>query len=244
MTAAIRLDKLLVERGLAGSRHRAELLIKEQLVSVEGKVIDRSGKKFDPDVAINVSEGGLQWVSRGALKLEAAFETWPNDITDALCLDVGASTGGFTEVLLDRGVKKVFAVDTGHGQLAESLRDHHKVINLERTNIRYLEAFPVPMDVVVIDVSFISIQHVLEALPNFVKAGTLIYALVKPQFEVGRDNVGKKGIVRNEALYPKVLETVANCATSKGFKVIGHIPSPIKGGDGNTEFLMHLIYPS
>ena len=241
-TTAVRLDKLLVDRGLAGSRHRAELLIRERLVTVNGAVVERTGKKFDPEVDIALTGTGLQWVSRGALKLVAALEQWPKDLTDLPCLDIGASTGGFTEVMLDRGAKHVYAVDTGHSQLASHLAEDKRVTNLEKTNIRHLETLPERVSFTVIDVSFISLTYVLPTLPRFLSPEAVVYALVKPQFEVGRANLTKKGIVRSEKLYDGVLDTIRSTAKEHDLKYYGHIPSPIKGGDGNTEFLIHLQY--
>jgi 23S rRNA (cytidine1920-2'-O)/16S rRNA (cytidine1409-2'-O)-methyltransferase len=242
MTELHRLDQWLVALQMVSSRQRAEVLIKEGGVAVNGQVVKRPGKKFDETADISLLKDPMRWVSRGALKLIAAldrFEVYPRG---KRCLDVGASTGGFTEVLLSRDASFVVALDTGSGQLAESLRVHPRVRNLENVNIRHADTDSVgqKVDLVVIDVSFISLRLVLPEVKKFMTPNAEVVALVKPQFEVGKDQIGKNGIVRNVTAREQALIDIRRTAESLGFHVAGQIDSPITGGDGNHEYLIHL----
>jgi 23S rRNA (cytidine1920-2'-O)/16S rRNA (cytidine1409-2'-O)-methyltransferase len=236
-----RLDKLLLSRGLVSSRVRAERMIREIGVKVNGKLINKTGKKFPIDCTIEIIEEEIPWVSRGALKLIAALERWKPEINGTY-LDIGASTGGFTEVLLKNGAQKVYCVDVGTKQLHENLKNDPKVINLEKTHVRELSSRLIkdPIDGCVIDVSFISLEKIFPFIHGFLKEGALVIALVKPQFEVGKENVGKGGIVKNKQLYKTVLEDVKRNAKLNNLLYRDHIESPILGGDGNREFLMLL----
>lgn len=235
-----RLDKLLIQRGLVSTRVRAERMIRETGVLVNGKLINKTGKRFPVDSVIEVLEEEVPWVSRGALKLIAAIEKWQPELQDKTLIDLGASTGGFTEVLLSHDVAKVFCVDVGKDQLHPRIRENKKVVNLEKTHVRELNTNLIkePVDGVVIDVSFISLTKVLPFLHPLVKPEGFIIALVKPQFEVGKENVGKGGIVKDKSLYPKVIQSIKENASLNNFQYIDHIESPILGGDGNMEFLM------
>jgi 23S rRNA (cytidine1920-2'-O)/16S rRNA (cytidine1409-2'-O)-methyltransferase len=236
-----RLDKLLIERGLVSTRVRAEKIIRESGVLVNGKLISKTGKKVPSDAVIELLEEEIPWVSRGALKLLSALEEWPLQIEGMTFIDLGASTGGFSEVLLSKGATKVFCVDVGKGQLHPTLKDNPKIVNLEKTHVRELNRNLIPenVDGIVIDVSFISLTKVLPFLHPLVKPGGKMIALVKPQFEVGKENVGKGGIVKNQLLYQKVISDLKQSAALNNFTYISHIDSPILGGDGNREFLMY-----
>lgn len=236
-----RIDKLLLSRGLVSSRVRAERMIREVGVKVNGKLINKTGKKFPIDCTIEIIEEEIPWVSRGALKLISALEKWKPEINGTY-LDIGASTGGFTEVLLQNGAQKVYCVDVGTKQLHEKLKNDPNVINLEKTHVRELTARLIkdPIDGCVIDVSFISLEKIFPFIHGFLKEGAFVIALVKPQFEVGKENVGKGGIVKNKQLYQVVLEDVKRKAKLNNLVYCDHIESPILGGDGNREFLMHL----
>lgn len=237
-----RIDKILLQRGLVSTRVRAEQLIQEVGVQVNGKLITKPGKKFPLDVEIQMLEEELPWVSRGALKLVKAIETWNIDFTQKTVLDVGASTGGFTEVALQHGAQKVFCVDVGSGQLHPRIAERSEVVNLQKTHVRELtnRLITDPIDVCVIDVAFISLEKIFPFIHAFLKPGAKVTALVKPQFEVGKENVGKGGIVKNKTLYPQVIESVQQAAKLNQLTYISHTESPILGGDGNMEFLMLL----
>ncbi len=237
-----RIDKILLQRGLVSTRVRAEQLIQEVGVQVNGKLITKPGKKFPLDVEIQLLEEELPWVSRGALKLVKAIETWNIDFTQKTVLDVGASTGGFTEVALQHGAQKVFCVDVGSGQLHPRIAERSEVVNLQKTHVRELtnRLITDPIDVCVIDVAFISLEKIFPFIHAFLKPGAKVMALVKPQFEVGKENVGKGGIVKNKTLYPQVIESVQQAAKLNQLTYISHTESPILGGDGNMEFLMLL----
>jgi 23S rRNA (cytidine1920-2'-O)/16S rRNA (cytidine1409-2'-O)-methyltransferase len=237
-----RIDKILLQRGLVSTRVRAEQLIQEVGVQVNGKLITKPGKKFPLDVEIQMLEEELPWVSRGALKLVKAIETWNIDFSHKTVLDVGASTGGFTEVALQNGAQKVFCVDVGSGQLHPRIAERSEVVNLQKTHVRELTSRLItdPIDVCVIDVAFISLEKIFPFIHAFLKPGAKVMALVKPQFEVGKENVGKGGIVKNKTLYPQVIEAVKQAATLNQLAYISHTESPILGGDGNMEFLMLL----
>ena len=237
-----RLDKILVNRGLISTRVRAEKMIEETGVKVNGKLITKPGKKFMSDVAIELIEEEIPWVSRGALKLIKALDHWNIDVTNKIAIDLGASTGGFTEVLLSKGIQKVFSVDVGTDQLHAKIKENEKVIDLQKTHVRELTNHLITdvVDIVVIDVSFISLEKVFPFLHPFLSNNTTIVALVKPQFEVGKENISKGGIVKNQKLYPQVIENVKNYALRSNLTYQDHIESPLLGGDGNREFLMWL----
>ena len=238
-----RLDKLLIQRNLVSSRTRAEEIIRTHGVLVDGKLINKTGKKIPVDCEIKMIEEEIPWVSRGALKLVGALEEWNPNIKGKTFMDIGASTGGFTEVLLENGAKKVYCVDVGLDQLHEKINQRKEVVNLEKTHVRELNSRIIdePIDGCVIDVSFISLKKVLPFIHSFLKEGAFVIALVKPQFEVGKDNVGKGGIVKNKSLYPLVIKEVAAEAKKNNLSKVGTIESPVLGGDGNMEFLMYLI---
>ncbi len=236
-----RLDQHLVDVGLAETRTRAQGLIMAGLVDVAGKKVDKAGTRINPELAVVVRGQEHPWVSRGGLKLMHGLESFavnPNGLT---CLDVGASTGGFTDVLLTEGAARVYAVDVGYGQLAHKLRVDPRVVVLERTNARHLtvEQIPEPIDLLVCDASFINLRTVLSTAVGLVKAGGGLIALIKPQFEAGRDNVGKGGVVRDPAVHQSVCDAVSDWLGSlPDWTVMGIVPSPIKGPEGNLEFLM------
>lgn len=237
-----RLDKIIMDRGLVSTRVRCEKIIKESGVLVDGKLISKPGKRFPIDIKIELLADEIPWVSRGALKLEKARATWNLDFQNKIILDIGASTGGFTEVALVNGAKKVFCVDVGVNQLAEKIKANPKVINLEKTHVRLLSTQLIPelVDMIVIDVSFISLEKIFPFIHPFIKKDGKVVALVKPQFEVGRNGIGKNGIVKRQELYSKVLVTVKEVALENFLRKIDVIDSPILGGDGNKEFLMLL----
>lgn len=238
-----RLDKILIQRGLISTRVRAEKMILETGVKVAGKLINKPGKKFPIDIDIEMLAEEIPWVSRGAFKLLQALETWKIDVTDLTAIDLGASTGGFTEVLLSKGIEKVFCVDVGTNQLHPSIKSNPKVVDISKTHIRELTKHHVPtlVDLVVIDVSFISLEKVIPFIHPFLKEGGQLITLVKPQFEVGKENISKGGIVKNQQLYPTVLENIKKVGELCNLVYQGQIDSPILGGDGNKEFLMWLI---
>ena len=237
-----RLDKILLQRGLVSSRVRAEQIIREVGVRVNGKLINKTGKKIPVDAVIELMAEELPWVSRGALKLLEALEKWNPTIKDGVFMDIGASTGGFTEVLLSKGAQRVYCVDVGKDQLHPKLKGHTQVVNLEKTHVRELthRLIPEPIDGCVIDVSFISLEKIFPFIHAFLKENAFIIALVKPQFEVGKDNISKGGIVKNKSLYPEVIQRIIESAKMNNLIYVEHIDSPILGGDGNQEFLMLL----
>ena len=244
----IRLDALLMERGLAVSRERARALILAGQVRVDGQVISKAGSpvKADADVALLTPDH--PFVSRGGLKLDHALDTFGVDASNRTALDIGASTGGFTDVLLRRGAARVVALDVGHGQLDWRLRNDPRVVVLERVNARALTPDALPdgiraFDIVTIDVSFISLRLILPQVPPLLVAGADVIALVKPQFEAGRDEVGKGGIVRDDAVRARVVEDVAGVAVALGLTRAGVSASPITGMEGNQEYLLHLKWP-
>ncbi|MFC1571133.1 TlyA family RNA methyltransferase [Candidatus Margulisiibacteriota bacterium] len=239
-----RLDQILVEKELFESRTRAQAVIMAGQVFVAGKKIDKAGTQIDPTLAIEIKGQDMPYVSRGGLKLERALKDFNVDVRDRVCLDIGASTGGFTDCLLQHGAEKVFAVDVGYGQLAWKLRQDPRVIVIERTNARYLTLDKlnntVP-SVVVIDVSFISLSKILPAVHNLLSDKAEVIALIKPQFEAKREQVGKGGIVKDEKVHKEVVDKVKAEAKVLGFRFKGLISSPITGADGNVEFLIHLV---
>ncbi|WP_134683181.1 TlyA family RNA methyltransferase [Brevibacillus migulae] len=238
-----RLDVLLVERGLYETREKAKAAVMAGLVIVAGDRCDKPGTKFSEDVAITVKGDIHPYVSRGGLKLEKAIREFDIDLTDKIMMDIGASTGGFTDCALQHGAKKVYAIDVGYGQLAWTLRQDERVVVMERTNFRHLDpdAFPYEKpDMASIDVSFISLKLILPVLQRFLQDGGQVVALVKPQFEAGKEKVGKNGIVRDPDIHVEVLQGIAGYAASIGLAVRGVSFSPITGGEGNIEFLLHL----
>ena len=240
MAERLRLDVLLVERGLAESRQRAAALILAGKVRVEGRKALKAGQRVAPDVEVEVLDPGEGYVSRGGFKLASALDTFSLEVAGLVSMDVGASTGGFTDVLLQRGTARVYAIDVGYGQLAWKLRQNPKVVVMERTNARYLETLPEPVNLVTIDVSFISLRLILPAVVKWLSSSGWVVALVKPQFEAGRSQVGKGGVVREKAVHRQVLENVVAYAQDVDLNVMGLIPSPITGPAGNHEFLLYL----
>ena len=241
-TARVRIDQLLVERGLAESRARAQALVMAGLVRVSGQTVDKPGKAFDPGVEVEVDGPEHPWVSRGGLKLAAALDAFTLDVAGLRCLDVGASTGGFTHVLLERGAAVVVALDVGHGQLDWRLRNDPRVTVMEGVNARTLQPadVPGPFDVITVDVSFISLRLVLPALLPLLAAGGAIVALVKPQFEVGKGKVGKGGVVRDAGQREEAIAFVLSAAAEIGLDCAGRLPSPAPGPAGNVEELVLL----
>lgn len=238
----IRLDQLVFDLGLAESRERAKTTIMSGLVFVNGQRADKPGMQVSPDVNVEVKGTALPYVSRGGLKLEKALKVFPIDVNGKVCIDCGASTGGFTDVLLKNGAAKVYSVDVGYGQLAWSLRNDERVVNMERTNIRYIssEQIPEPLDICVMDLSFISVKLVLPAVCALLKNDAQLVCLIKPQFEAGREEVGKKGVVRDKAVHLSVIESVLSFAPTVGMTVMGLDFSPIKGPEGNREYLCYM----
>ena len=242
MSNKTRLDVLLVERGLAESRQKAQAVIMAGHVFVAGRRSDKPGTAVANDAAIEVRGAALRYVSRGGLKLEKAMQTWPITLAGKTCADIGASTGGFTDCMLQNGAEKVYAVDVGYGQLDWRLRNDPRVVCLERTNARYLstQEIPQPLDFASIDVSFISLKLIFPALYQLLRQGGEIACLIKPQFEAGREKVGKKGVVRDSAVHLEVLEHFLEHARESHFTVLGVTYSPIRGPEGNIEYLGYL----
>jgi 23S rRNA (cytidine1920-2'-O)/16S rRNA (cytidine1409-2'-O)-methyltransferase len=242
MTDKRRLDALLVERGLAESRARAQALVLAGLVWSEGRRLDKPGSSLAADVPLELRGREHPWVSRGGIKLAHALAHFAIAVTGVVALDIGASTGGFTDVLLTEGARRVYAVDVGHGQLAWKLRQDPRVVVLERRNARHLirDDIPEPPDIVTCDASFISLTVVLPAALALAAPRAQLVALIKPQFEVGKGRVGKGGVVRDPALHREVCDTVtAWLAAQPGWRVLGLTESPIRGPEGNIEFLVH-----
>ncbi len=237
-----RLDVLMVQRGLAESREKAKAVIMSGNVFVDGQREDKAGASFGEKAVIEVKGNPLKYVSRGGLKLEKAVECFEVSLTDRICMDVGSSTGGFTDCMLQNGARKVYAVDVGTNQLAWKLRQDERVTVMERTNIRYVtkEQIPEPVEFASIDVAFISLTKVLQPVKDLLVPDGEIVALIKPQFEAGREQVGKKGVVRDRNVHLEVIERVLAYAESIGFAVRNLEYSPIKGPEGNIEYLAHL----
>ncbi len=233
---------LLVERGLAASRHRAQAAIMAGQVYVNGLRVEKAGTAVPEDAPIEVRGNPVPYVSRGGLKLEKALDAFKVDLDGVKAIDVGASTGGFTDCMLSRGAEKVYAVDVGYGQLAWSLRSDPRVVCMERTNARYIgpELIPEPLDFGAVDVSFISLRLILPAVASVLKEGARMVCLIKPQFEAGRCQVGKKGVVRDKAVHLEVLQNFLKHADEAGFTVEDITFSPIKGPEGNIEYLGYL----
>jgi len=240
--AKVRLDTLLFDRGLVPSREKARTTIMSGIVFVDGQRADKPGMGVSPDAEVEVRGSVLKYVSRGGLKLEKAIAFFGVDPGGKVCLDVGASTGGFTDCMLQNGAERVYAIDVGYGQLAWSLREDPRVVCMERTNIRYVtpEDIGEAADFSSIDVSFISLKLVLPVVKTLLKDGGEVLALIKPQFEAGREKVGKKGVVRDPAVHREVLEDFLSYVSDYGFFCLGVTHSPIKGPEGNIEYLGHL----
>lgn len=238
----VRLDQLVFDQGLSESRERAKAIIMSGVVYVNGQRADKPGAQVAPDVDIEVRGNTLPYVSRGGFKLEKALKVFPIAPTGMTCIDCGASTGGFTDVLLKNGAAKVYAVDVGYGQLAWSLRNDARVISMERTNVRYItaEQIPEPLDLAVMDLSFISVKLILPAVCPLLKDDAEVVCLIKPQFEAGREEVGKKGVVRDPKVHLEVLESFLAFVPGAGYTVMGLDYSPIKGPEGNIEYLGYL----
>lgn len=234
-----RLDIILVEKKLSPSREKAKEIIKSGQVSVNGKICSKPSEQFEDDSEIIILGETLKYVGRGGLKLEKAIELFSLDLAEKTCADIGASTGGFTDCMLQRGAKKVYAVDVGHDQLVQKLRDDSRVINLEGINVRYIskETIPEKLDFISVDVSFISLRLVLLVLFDFLSDNGKIVALIKPQFEVGRENVGKNGIVKSQKLHITMLNGLVDFISDSHAVIKNIVASPIKGSDGNVEYL-------
>ena len=239
MGKKIRLDVLLTEKGLQESRQKAQATIMSGLVYINGQRVDKPGAAVDPEADVKIRGNTLRYVSRGGLKLEKAMAVWPIQLEGKICMDVGASTGGFTDCMLQNGAAKVYAVDVGYGQLAWSLRSDERVVCLERTNARYLdhEIIPEEPDFSSVDVSFISLKLILPAIAGVLKDGGEVVCLVKPQFEAGREKVGKKGVVRDPAVHLEVLERFLEHVKESGFTALELSWSPVRGPEGNIEYL-------
>lgn len=237
-----RLDVLVFEKGFADSRERAKAIIMSGNVYVNNQKADKPGTQYDEDAPLEVRSTGLKYVSRGGLKLEKAMTSFELDLQGATCLDIGASTGGFTDCMLQNGAQKVFSVDVGYGQLAWKLRTDERVVNMERTNFRNVtkEDIEDDIDFFSVDVSFISLKIILPVARKLLSSEGSGVCLIKPQFEAGREKVGKKGVVRDKNVHAEVIETIANFALENGFDVLGLDFSPVKGPEGNIEYLMYV----
>ena len=239
-----RLDVLLTERGLAPSREKAKALIMAGIVYVNNQKEDKAGTSFPEDAVVEVRGQGLRYVSRGGLKLEKAMQTFPIDLKGRYCMDIGASTGGFTDCMLQNGAAGVYAIDVGYGQLDWKLREDPRVVCMEKTNFRYgtpdvLDPERMP-DFASVDVSFISLSKILPPAHAILPVGGEMVCLIKPQFEAGREKVGKKGVVRDPQVHVEVIENVLKIAQDAGFEVLGLSWSPIRGPEGNIEYLMYI----
>lgn len=237
-----RLDVLLVEQGYADSRAKAQAIIMSGQVYVAGQKADKPGISYEESVEIEVRGASCPYVSRGGLKLEKALRDFGVDPTGYVCSDSGASTGGFTDCLLQQGASKVFAIDVGYGQLDWKIRSDPRVVVMERTNVRYVtpEQLGEPLDLSVVDVSFISLRIVLPVIKTFLKAEGQVLCLIKPQFEAGKDKVGKKGVVRDPQTHKEVLDNFVALTKELKMQILGLTFSPVKGPEGNIEFLAHL----
>ena len=239
-----RLDVMLVEQGYAVSREKAKAIIMAGMVYVNGQKEDKAGASFDPaKTALEVRGSALKYVSRGGLKLEKAMQKWGFELQGLVCMDIGASTGGFTDCMLQNGASKVYSVDVGYGQLAWKLRNDERVVCMEKTNFRYLTRADIEddLDFASVDVSFISLTKILIPARNLLKTGGQMVCLIKPQFEAGREKVGKNGVVREQSTHLEVIGKIVDYADSIGFTVKNLEYSPIKGPEGNIEYLIHLI---
>lgn len=237
-----RLDLYLVENGFTESREKAKALIMSGIVYVNDQKELKAGRDLKADDIVEVRGSTLKYVSRGGLKLEKAMQEFPIDLTDCTCMDIGASTGGFTDCMLQNGAKKVYSIDVGYGQLAWKLRSDERVVNMERTNFRYVTHNEIPeeIDFASVDVSFISLKIILPVMYELLKENGEAVCLIKPQFEAGREKVGKKGVVRDVNVHIEVIENIVGFAASQKFKVLGLSFSPVKGPEGNIEYLVYL----
>ena len=242
MTVKERLDVALVSRGLVETREKAKAIIMAGIVYVNNQKSDKAGANVKPDDIIEVRGETLKYVSRGGLKLEKAVASFGLELKDCVCADIGASTGGFTDCMLQNGAKRVYSIDVGYGQLAWKLRSDERVINLERTNFRYVtrEQVPEELDFASVDVSFISLSHILPVMYMLLREGGQSVCLIKPQFEAGKENVGKKGVVRDKNVHIAVIEKIIELVKENNFTLLGLDFSPIKGPEGNIEYLCYI----
>lgn len=242
MSNKIRLDVAVFEAGYAPSREKAKAIIMAGQVYVNNQKVDKAGTEIKRDDKLEVRGSTLKYVSRGGLKLEKAMQCFPITLQDKVCMDVGASTGGFTDCMLQNGAKKVYSIDVGYGQLAWKLRTDERVVNLERTNFRYAtrEQVPDEIDFSSVDVSFISLYHILPVLNSLLANNGEAVCLIKPQFEAGKEKVGKKGVVRDLNVHLEVVKKIISLSVENGFSVLGLQFSPIKGPEGNIEYLIYL----
>lgn len=240
--AKIRLDVALVEGGFTDSREKAKRLIMSGIVYVNNQKSDKAGNTVKEDDVIEVRGQTLKYVSRGGLKLEKAMEVFPINLNGFVCADIGASTGGFTDCMLQNGAGKVYAIDVGYGQLAYKLRTDERVVNLERTNFRYVtkEEIPEALDFASVDVSFISLSLILPVMRTLLKEEGTAVCLIKPQFEAGKENVGKKGVVREKSVHIAVIEKIIELLKTNNFSLLGLDFSPVKGPEGNIEYLCYI----
>ena len=238
----VRLDLYLAQKGFTESREKAKALIMSGIVYVNDQKELKAGRDVKVDDIVEVRGSTLKYVSRGGLKLEKAMQEFPINLTDCTCMDIGASTGGFTDCMLQNGAKKVYSIDVGYGQLAWKLRSDERVVNMERTNFRYVthEQIPEEIDFASVDVSFISLKIILPVMYELLKMNGEAVCLIKPQFEAGREKVGKKGVVRDVNVHTEVIENIVSFAASQKFKVSGLSFSPVKGPEGNIEYLVYL----
>ena len=243
MSEKIRLDVALVENGHAQSREKAKALIMSGIVFVNNQKCDKAGESVKPTDIIEVRGDKLKYVSRGGLKLEKAINSFEINLNGCVCADIGASTGGFTDCMLQNGAVKVYAIDVGYGQLAWKLRTDERVINLERTNFRYVtkEQVDSPLDFASVDVSFISLSHILPVMRTLLKDGAKAVCLIKPQFEAGKDGVGKKGVVRDKNVHIAVIEKIIGLIKENSYSLLGLDFSPVKGPEGNIEYLCYIM---
>ncbi len=243
MAEKLRLDTAVFEAGYAESREKAKALIMAGLVYVNNQKSDKPGTTIKPDDIVEFRGAAPKYVSRGGLKLEKAVEQFGFSLEGTYCADIGASTGGFTDCMLQNGAVKVYSIDVGYGQLAWKLRTDERVVNLERTNFRYItkEQIPDELDFCSVDVSFISLGYIIPVMKTIMKQNAQAVCLIKPQFEAGREKVGKKGVVRDPAVHLEVIEKVIGIALAEGFSILNLDYSPIKGPEGNIEYLIHII---
>ncbi len=243
MAEKLRLDTAVFQQGLADSREKAKALIMAGQVYINGQKELKGGATVKADDVIEVRGSTNPFVSRGGLKLQKAAENFNINLNDCICMDIGASTGGFSDCMLTHGAKKVYAIDVGYGQLAWKLRTDERVVNMERTNFRYVthEQIPEDIDFASVDVSFISLKIILPVMRQLLKDDGQAVCLIKPQFEAGRENIGKKGVVRDPGVHKSVVQSICDFALETGFSVVNLDFSPIKGPEGNIEYLMHII---
>ncbi len=236
-----RLDKLVLDQGNFSSRTRAIEVIENKGVCVDGTIITKPGKKFDISCEIEILKEEIPWVSRGALKLLKAIDYWDIKILNKNAIDVGASTGGFTEVLLQKGIHKVYCIDVGHGQLNSKIQKNNRVVNFEKTHIKEINSLPIDLEIslIVADVSFISLLKVIPLIADFMPYNCELILLIKPQFEAGADKLNKHGIVKDKNIYGGIIENIKACIEKNQLTWVDFIESPIKGGDGNIEFLSY-----